>query len=141
LLGGLAANGYRLALVADGPRKTFENVLGQHQLWPYFEAHITSGDIGELKPSPLMFQAAMDDLGLSADHTAKVVMVGNNLERDIAGANAFGLISIFFDWSDRRRRIPDSELETPDHRINSLRELPALLDSIESAMQAKATKS
>lgn len=141
LLGNLEANGYRLALVADGPRKTFENVLGHHRLWPHFEVHITSGDIGELKPSPAMFQAAMDDLGLSPDHAAKVVMVGNNLERDIAGANAFGLISIFFDWSDRRRCVPDSELETPDHTIGSLQELPVLLDSIESAMQAKATKS
>lgn len=141
LLGSLEANGYRLALVADGPRKTFENVLGQHRLWSHFEVHITSGDIGELKPSPLMFQAAMDDLGLSPGHAANVVMVGNNLERDIAGANAFGLISIFFDWSDRRRRVPQSEVEMPGHTIRSLQELPALLDSIEAAMQATATES
>ena len=34
-----------------------------------------------------------------------VVMVGNNLERDIAGANRLGLISVFLHWTERRRTV------------------------------------
>ncbi len=58
MLQELAMAGHRLALVADGPRATFENLLGQHGLWSSFEAHVISGDVGALKPSPLMFAAA-----------------------------------------------------------------------------------
>jgi FMN phosphatase YigB (HAD superfamily) len=61
-------------------------------------------------------------------------MVGNNLERDIAGANGVGIGSIFFSWSDRRSRVPAAPLQRPDHVITALSQLPGLLESIELAL-------
>lgn len=130
----IAASGYRLALVADGPRKTFENILGAHGLWDCFEAHIISGDVGELKPSARMFAAATDALGLSEIDRNRTVMVGNNLERDILGANRFGLISVFLAWSRRRSHKPRLRRERPRLTISHIWKLPDLLERIELSL-------
>lgn len=127
--------GYPLVLVADGPRETFENVLGHHGLWDAFDAHVISGDIGELKPSPKMFDAALLAAGLEGANRRDVVMVGNNLSRDIKGANDCGLTSIFFSWSDRRTRLPAEASEVPDFVITAIDDLPPLLDRIEQTMR------
>jgi len=57
-------------------------------------------------------------------------MVGNNLERDIAGANALGLVTVFLAWSDKRRKTPETDLETPDFTIQHPLELLDVLDSL-----------
>ncbi|MDQ0419521.1 putative hydrolase of the HAD superfamily [Peteryoungia aggregata LMG 23059] len=140
MLQELATAGHRLALVADGPRATFENLLGQHGLWSSFEAHVISGDVGELKPSARMFAAAFEALGLSGDDRARTVMVGNNLERDILGANRFGLISVFLAWSLRRSHRPKNRRERPRLTIRQITQLPALLEKIELALPAAAVE-
>lgn len=130
----LVASGYRLALVADGPRQTFENILGAHGLWDCFEARVISGDVGELKPSAKMFAAACQALLLTDDDRARTVMVGNNLERDILGANRFGLISIFLSWSKRRSHSPRLRRERPRLSIAHIWQLPELLERIELSL-------
>lgn len=130
----LARQGYRLALVADGPRATFENLLKPVGLWSLFAAHVISEDVGELKPSRKMFHTALMQLGLEGQHAGRVVMVGNNLSRDIKGANACGMISIFIGWSHRRTHQPADASEQPDHSLTSPGELPALLERIELAL-------
>lgn len=136
----LAAAGFRLALVADGPRETFENVLGHHGLWEHFEAHVISGDVGELKPSPKMFAAAFSALGLSEEMRGRTVMVGNNLERDILGANRFGLISVFLAWSTRRSHRPGTRAERPLLTIRQISGLPELLERIELSLPSDAVQ-
>lgn len=138
MLQELSLAGHRLALVADGPRATFENLLGQHGLWSSFEAHVISEDVGELKPSPRMFEAAFAALDLSSGDRARTVMVGNNLERDILGANRFGLISIFLAWSLRRSHQPKHRGERPRLTIKQITQLPALLEKIELALPPTA---
>jgi phosphoglycolate phosphatase-like HAD superfamily hydrolase len=133
-LAALRDAGHRLILVADGPRETFSNILVQHGLWDHFDAHVISEDVGALKPSALMFDTALRRAGLTRDDARHVVMVGNNLERDIAGANGVGIGSIFFSWSDRRSRVPAAPLQRPDHVITALSQLPGLLESIELAL-------
>lgn len=130
----LRARGYRLALVADGPRETFVNILGQHGLWDDFEAHVISGDLGVAKPHRRMFETALAALGLSTAAAGRVVMVGNNLERDIKGANEAGLISIFMRWSTRRTHVPKDASEKPHITIDYIEDLPELLESIELAL-------
>lgn len=132
--------GYRLALVADGPRETFKNILGSHGLWDLFEAHIISADVGELKPSAKMFQAACEALKLDAQSRSRIAMVGNNLERDILGANRFGLISIFLSWSKRRSHKHRLRRERPLLTIPHIWQLPALLEKIELSLPALAPK-
>jgi putative hydrolase of the HAD superfamily len=58
-------------------------------------------------------------------------MVGNNLERDIRGANQLGVISIWLDWAPRRSKIPADEHEVPAYTIKQPRELLAVLAQLE----------
>ena len=134
LITTLKARGYRLCLVADGPRETFENVLGAAGLWEAFEAHVISGDIGVRKPDLRMFSAAMEAMELDALLAPQVPMIGNNLDRDIAGANRAGHPGIFFNWSDRRRRVPKGPEDTPIRQFTRLSQCAALIDHLEVAL-------
>lgn len=126
--------GYRLCLVADGPRETFENVLKPAGLWGLFEAHVISGDIGVRKPDARMFEIARDRMGLTAEMAPFVPMIGNNLDRDILGANRAGHPSVFFNWSPRRRRVPNGPQDTPTLQVSSLSALVPTLAAFEFSL-------
>ncbi|WP_338722704.1 HAD family hydrolase [Devosia sp. XK-2] len=130
----LAAEGYRLALVADGHVRSFETVLGGHGIYPHFEVKVISETERCQKPDRRMFEKALRGLGLEATDAGAVVMVGNHLERDIGGANRLGIVSIWQSWSHRRSRVPASADEVPRFTIRSPGELPGLLAEIERQM-------
>jgi FMN phosphatase YigB (HAD superfamily) len=95
--------GHTLALVADARPDTPVNVLRRHNLYNLFDHLAISEVVGAEKPDSTIFQGALEALGISESDYDRVVMVGNNLERDVVGANRLGLISVFFHWNDRRR--------------------------------------
>lgn len=131
----LKAEGYTIALVADGPRATFENVLKhQHGFWEAFSTYAISEDVGVLKPDARMFQSALDALNIAPSDYSRVVMVGNNLARDIKGANDLNIISIWMNWSPRRSKTPADESEIPNYTIPNPSELVPLLEKIELSL-------
>ncbi|MEJ2028549.1 MAG: HAD family hydrolase [Maritimibacter sp.] len=134
----LHAEGHNLVLVADGPPETFQNLLQPRGIWDLMQGHVISGNIGELKPSPKMFAAAMDVLDLDDEARGRVVMVGNNLSRDIKGANEFGLKSLFVAWSKRRSQHPADASEVPDFTIETLDQLTAMINEIELSLTDEA---
>ena len=131
LLRQLKARGYPLALVADGPVETFSNNLNPYGLLDVFDVRVISESLGVQKPDPRMFSEAVEKLGIAPEHYGKVVMVGNNLERDIWGANRFGLISVWLDWAPRRSKIPAHVGEQPQFTIKTPLELLDILDRLE----------
>ena len=130
----IVKRGYPLALVADGPTGTFENILTQHDLHNLFDFFSISQQVGAIKPNARMFTNALDQLGIAKTDYSRVVMVGNNLERDIKGANALGLISVFLSWSNKRTHTPADETEVPQYTIKTPAELLSLLDNIEATI-------
>ena len=48
---------------------------------------------------------------------ARIVMIGNNLKKDIAGANRQGLISIWLDWSPRYFHTAEEPDWEPDYTV------------------------
>ncbi len=104
-LHGLHARNYRLALVADTRPGTPVNVLQQHGLLELFEVLSISEEIGVEKPHADIFLHALEDMHIPAQEYPQVLMVGNNLERDILGANRLGLRTVYFHTNDRRRSI------------------------------------
>jgi putative hydrolase of the HAD superfamily len=131
LMHALVERGYRLALVADGYTQSFRNILGQHGIYDLFESHAISEELGVEKPHPDMFHCALERLGIAETEYDRVVMVGNNLERDIKGANALGIISVFLDWSSRRSKTPKDDSEAPRYTIHLPVDLLAVLAEIE----------
>jgi HAD superfamily hydrolase (TIGR01549 family) len=124
----LKSRGYKLGLVADTRPRTAWNVLHQHNLFDLFDALAISEEVGCEKPDPRIFRAALDALKIAPQDYAQVAMVGNNLARDIRGANALGLISIYFHWNDRYLQTDDQ----PSHTVRSAKELLELIDRIEN---------
>lgn len=131
LLHELHRRGYRLALVADGRPGTYINVLGHYDLYHLFDAVAVSEEVGVVKPHPQMFHHAMEQLGVKPGDYGRTMMVGNFLERDIKGANALGMISVWIDWSPRRPKVPAEELEEPNFTIKEPLELLPIIDQLE----------
>lgn len=127
----LKRRGYKLALVADGPCGTFENLLTMHNLYHHFDALAISELVGVEKPDPRMFCHALDQLGIGRKDYPRTVMVGNNLARDIKGANALGMVSVWLDWAPRRPKIPADESEMPQYIIKHPLELLAVIEKLE----------
>lgn len=136
LVASLKDRGYALALVADGPSGTFHNVLTQHQLYHNFDAFAISGEVGVEKPDARMFLAALQQLQVEPVDYGRVIMVGNNLARDIKGANALGLISVWLDWAPRRSKIPADATEAPRFTIRQPLELLTVIDQLETSHAA-----
>ena len=135
----LYAQGYTIAMVADGLVESFHNTMTQHGLDHIFAAKAISEAVGAEKPDPRMFQSAMDQLGLSEADKPRILMVGNRLSRDVAGARAFGIKSAFLRWSPRYERQLDSDAERPDYVLDDPTQLPALLERIERELDEQSS--
>lgn len=126
----LYERGYRLAMVADGLAQSFKNMMTDHGLYDCFEVMIYSECIKELKPHPRMFKAAAAAMELEPGDYGRIVMVGNNLKRDIRGANGVGMISVYLNWSPRYAKDPADELEIPRYTITRPMELVELVEQL-----------
>ena len=127
--------GYAIAMVADGLVQSFHNTMSQHGLEHIFAAKAISEAVGAEKPDARMFQSAMDQLGLTEADKRRILMIGNNLARDVAGANAFGIRSALLSWSPRYRHEWTCDAEKPDYVLKTPMELPALLARIERELE------
>ncbi len=133
MLRELKRRGYPLALVADGRPGTYFNVLTQHGLYDLFDVFAISEHLGVEKPHPLMFTHALDPLGIRREEYRRTLMVGNNLERDVKGANELGMISVWIDWALRRAgaKAPADASQAPQHTIKTPLELLGVIDQLE----------
>jgi len=108
---------YRLGLLTNGFTETQESKLDNNGLKDYFDHKIYSHDVGALKPSPLIFERAMEVAACSPEETA---FVGDSPTDDIAGAKAVGWMGILFDPHEHYPK------EKADYKISSLSELRQL---------------
>jgi putative hydrolase of the HAD superfamily len=131
LLRSLKVQGHRLGLVADSRPLTPVNVLRQHGIQALFDTVVVSEVVGARKPDAVMFTTALASLGIPERSYGRVLMVGNNLERDVAGANRCGLISVWFHINDRRRTQPATLDETPLYTVTSAAELSTLIQQLD----------
>ncbi len=113
--------GRRLGLVTNGPAEVQRakiELLGVEQ---YVDFVVVSGEFGAAKPDPSIFEHALDRGGARADQT---LFVGDSAEFDIAGAYRVGIRSV---WVNRTGRPWDDPAFTPDHEVQTLTQLQALL--------------
>jgi putative hydrolase of the HAD superfamily len=122
--------GMPLGLVADTRDGTFRNVLGMHQLYDLFDVFSISDHLGVEKPDPKMFLHALHELRIPEPDWGDVVMVGNNLARDIRGAKALGLRTVWIVWNDRYPCEPVDDDERPDYQVGFAEDLDRLLNAL-----------
>lgn len=77
------------------------------------------------KPSKDFFQIALDHMGLQANQAA---MIGDDIDADIGGAQQAGLQGILVKTGKYRKSYADLSAITPDLIIDSVAELPKVLN-------------
>ena len=87
------------------------------------DCRLSAADAGRLKPHPQIFRTALERLGVKP---GEAVFVGDNPVPDIAGAQNAGMRAVLRSgWHDAPEL---AGLIEPDARLDSLAELPAILD-------------
>lgn len=136
VLRSLHEEGFRIALVADGEWESFRNVYRENGLGHCFEQWIVSEVVGKQKPDRSMFDTAMEKMKLTDADKPRIVMIGNNLKKDIAGANRYGLISVWLDWSPRYFHTVEEPDWQPDYTVKTPEELKELIHRLERESRA-----
>ncbi|GAA3711203.1 HAD family hydrolase [Streptomyces sp. NEAU-PBA10] len=96
----LADDGWELGVVTNGAPDTQRRKLEVARLACYFGSVVISGEYGVRKPGVVLFQIALDELGV--DDPAHGVMTGDCLVADIGGGQRAGLRTVWI--ADGRTR-------------------------------------
>lgn len=89
--------GLKLAVVSDAPAREAWLRLSYINFQHLFDVVITYEDTYQRKPSPAPFNLALQKLGLKAD---ECLMIGDWAERDVVGAKAVGMKTVFARYGD-----------------------------------------
>ena len=108
---------YRMSIITNGFDDVQKVKLKAAGLDKYFEKVFTSETIGVKKPSPEIFEHALEVLGVPKEET---LMIGDNPKTDILGAQNAGITPLLYNPSGKIKS--ECELE-----IKSLAELMTLL--------------
>jgi putative hydrolase of the HAD superfamily len=117
--------GLRLGIICDvgmTPSSTLREHLIRRGLLPLFDHWSFSDEVGAYKPSPVIFQHALDGLGGPAPE--RVAHVGDIRRTDVAGARAMGMISVRYVGvsDDQSQPEPEGDIVLANHA-----DLPAAL--------------
>ncbi len=116
-LSALREAGVRMALVTNGNARLQRRKIERFGLARYMDAFLVEGELGFGKPDRRVFERALQALEVAPDETW---CVGDNLDWDVAGAQAVGIAGI---WKDNDRcGLPPGPVR-PDRVIVELAEL------------------
>jgi putative hydrolase of the HAD superfamily len=117
---------YRLGVVTDGWTVIQSNKVAALGLRDHVDHVFLTDSLGRAhwKPHPLPFARTLEALGASAN---EAIFVGDNPERDVAGARAAGLGAVRIRRGDAYFGEVEDEALKADHDVRDLLELEALL--------------
>lgn len=110
---------FQIGLLTNGASSLQREKIAASGLAGFFKEILVSGEENIGKPDPAVFEILLKRLKVSPQ---EALMVGNSLERDIAGANAAGIRSVWLEVKGSEEHHPTE----PSHTIRSLSEVPAL---------------
>lgn len=126
LLDSLRARGLKLGLVSNvfDPPPLLHRDLEQMGLAERLDTVVFSSEVGRRKPDPLIFETALQRLGVDP---ALTLFVGDRRYEDIRGASELGMRTVLALWfradEDDRGAEPDYEAFTPLDVLNIVRRL------------------
>src|SRR5699024_3917015 len=114
-------NKYKLIMLTNGsPHLQNTKLSLSPELRPYFDHIIISGAFGKGKPAVEIFEHALELAGVEKE---EAIMIGDNPNTDILGANRIGMESIWINHDD-------AELTgvTPTYEVKRLREILPIIE-------------
>jgi len=105
---------YALHLVTNGFEEVQQKKLDVCNLRQYFQTITTSEEAGVKKPEGLIFELALKKAGAKVTES---LMIGDDLEVDVAGAKGIGMDTLYFNPGR------DVHNENPDHEVHSWEEV------------------
>ena len=114
----LRRRGVTLGLITNGSAEGQREKVERFALAAHFAYIGIEGEVGHGKPHRLAYERALDALGVRAEDCW---MVGDNLEWDVAGAQAAGIRGVWLDRSGGG--VPDGVAVRPDAVVRSIAEL------------------
>ena len=84
---------YKLHIITNGFEEVQVEKLKKSEILHFFDKVITSESVGVKKPNPLIFNHAME---LTKTTPEQSMMIGDNYEADILGAQQIGMRTIYF---------------------------------------------
>ena len=111
----------KLALLTNGAGEVQRAKINRFGLARYFPTCLVEGELGYGKPDQRVFKMALNKLDVRPN---QAWMVGDDLERDIAGAQTAGIFSIWHDY--KKTGLPAGSMVTPDKTISNITELLSL---------------
>ncbi len=124
LLAHLRAEGSKLGLITNGFAETHHEKIALLGLAESFDAILIADEVGMVKPDPRMFAHACALLGVAPQ---RAVMVGDRYHRDVTGAHAAGLRTIWLDI--HAERIPEGG-PLPDATVSQIADVGDALQTL-----------
>jgi putative hydrolase of the HAD superfamily len=123
-LSELKRRGFPLVVLTDAHNGNAMARLRRTGLFDFFDFIISYDMTGAKKPAPDAFLLALEKLGTSPSET---LLVGDSIRRDIAPAQALGMVTAYAAYGDRNIRSRDPPDCRPDIVLGDIRELVALV--------------
>jgi putative hydrolase of the HAD superfamily len=109
VLSALEKGRFKLGLISNFDTRVYDvcQALG---IYRYFRSFVISSEAGFAKPSPEIFEIALNEQGVSAEES---LHIGDSIEHDILGAKALGISAVLldregrYDYRDDIRKIKD----------------------------------
>jgi HAD superfamily hydrolase (TIGR01549 family) len=114
LLAALRMRGVALALVTNGFAETHREKIALLKLEDAFDEIFIADEVGMVKPDPRLFAHVCERLKVAP---AESVMVGDRFDRDIRGAQAAGLQTVWFNI--RNEGVPPGDAP-PDEIVRNV---------------------
>lgn len=114
---------FRLCVITNGVSMTQRRRIKDAKIENFFSHLVISEEIGFEKPDKRYFKAAADICMI--DDIKSALVIGDSISADIAGGNAFGFDTCWYNPEQK----PCCEGISPTYTISSLKELAKLLDT------------
>lgn len=120
-LSALKGRGFRTAILSNGTPSMLTSAVQHSGIEAWIEKIFSVEAVGIFKPDPRVYQMAVDGLGLPPEE----ILFHSSNAWDASGAAVFGFKVA---WINRFGQSPERLPGTPDVALESLRDLPDLLD-------------
>lgn len=111
-------SGIKLGMVTNGASDIQRSKIEKFSLEQFFDCITIEGEFGAGKPDASVFIHTLGSLGVSP---SEAWMVGDDLSRDVEGAQKAGIYGIWVDWNQSGLSVPAST--KPDRIISCIKEL------------------